>query len=182
LKHAYTDNKKFNAQTTAVIARLFRCCQLAVVCVALITPLTSHAAMADRSGGGASGAYKALVMEGLIVAASYATAEKPRPVGVATALVMPYAAAMDAESSPATRWLGTIIAEGIAYFNYRAGDDANNIDRDEVVRKNIIGWNIFAVAVGLSEKLTNNKVKQSAFSYQLLPTELGQTLQISYRF
>ena len=145
--------------------------------------------VAQSSGGDA--ALKAIAMEGLIIAASYAAAEQPRGFAVTTALIMPYAAAMDRASSSTTRWLGTIIAEGIAVYNYRVAKDNENADkdpnvekveRDEIVRKNFVGWNIFAIAVGLSEHFTNSKASKSNLTYHVLPTSDGQTLQLSYRF
>lgn len=141
-----------------------------------------YAAPGPQPASTSDAALKAVAMEGLIIAASYAAAERPRSFGVGTALVMPYAAAMDRQSSVSTRWLGTIIAEGISVYNYRAGDKDNPVERDEIVRKNLIGWNIFALTVGLSEHFTNKKPGRLNYSLYLQPKKEGQTLQIAYRF
>ena len=171
-------NYKSKSVLKSLISRIF----YALFVVAAASHGTVFAAPTTQPSGG-DAALKAIAMEGLVIAASYAAAEKPRAFGVTTALLMPYAAAMDTQSSSSTRWLGTIIAETIAVYNYRAGDETNDVSRDDIIRKNFIGWNIFALTVGLSEHFTNTKPGQSApFSYYLLPTDQGQTLQLSYRF
>jgi hypothetical protein len=144
----------------------------------------AHAARTRGASGGDS-ALKAVVAEGLVIAASYAAAERPREFAATSGLLIPYAAALDDQSSTTTKWIGVIIAESMAVYNYRAGDDSEEIDRDEIRRKNFIGWNLFAVAVALSEKLTNSHPdnrSRSRFSYSLYPYQDGQTLQMSYRF
>lgn len=150
--------------------------------LAAIAQVSVYAAPGPQPASASDSALKAIAMEGLIIAASYAAAERPRSFGVGTALLMPYAAAMDRQSSVSTRWLGTIIAEGIAVYNYKAGDKEDPVERDEIIRKNFIGWNIFALTVGLSEHFTNKKPGSLRYSMYLQPSKEGQTLQIAYRF
>lgn len=173
-----------NTQSQTGLAKYHKRTFFCVVSALLLAFCSSgHAASARGSSGGGNAALKAVAMEGLVIAASYAAAEKPRGFAVATALLIPYSAALDDQSSTSTKWIGTLIAEGIAVFNYRASDD-ETIERDEILRKNFIGWNIFAVAVALSEKLTHEKTDQSRsnFNYSLVPLKDGQSLQVSYRF
>jgi len=181
LKRNNDKQKNCRSRFNPFLLTLIRGFQYALCSIAILfAPSNSFAVDAPSSGGDA--AYKVLLIEAMIIGASYAAAEKPRAFGASTALLIPYAAAMDNQSSVSTRWIGTIIAEGIAFYNYRVESQDEPVERDEIVRKNIIGWNIFAVTVALSEKLTNVKTGQAGFSYYLQPSTQGQTLQVSYRF
>ena len=150
----------------------------------LILSACSNTVQAEQQGVGSGARF--IAVETLIAVASYAAAESPKAVGIGAGLLVPMAAYMDQRSSTVTRWTGVIVAESIAYYNIRAdGDD--DISKDDILKKNFIGWNIFALTVGLSDyffpaKEQNNRPRGPQLSLRVDPATAENSLQLSYRF
>lgn len=144
--------------------------------------VSAYDSAAETQGVGAGA--KLIVVETLIAAASYAAAERPKEIGIGTGILIPMAAGLDIRSSLVTRWSGVLVAEAIAYYNVRAARD-DGVTRDEILKKNFIGWNIFAITVGLSDHYFSVD-KRAAIGPQLalwLSPETRQNgIQVSLRF
>jgi len=115
--------------------------------MAVVVFLAPLAARAADDSSQPSNLTLALVAEGVFITASAVASRKPRAFGIIGALAFP-AAAMGSETSDTTNTIALIGAEALGFYNITV--DTNDRTRQEIFRKNMIGWHAIALAVGVT--------------------------------
>ena len=149
-------------------------CSLMAV-VVFLSPLLARAADDASQPGNLT---LALVTEGVFVVASAVASRKPRAFGVVGALVFP-AAALGSETSKTTNTVTLIGAEALAFYNISV--DTNDRTRTEIFQKNMIGWHVLALAVGVTGYIMGDYGSNK--SVAVVPVENhGAKIMYSYNF
>lgn len=112
--------------------------------VVFLAPLVANAAD-DTSQP--SNLQLAFVAEGVFIVASAVASKEPHAFGVAAALMFP-AAVLGSNISTTTSTIAMIGSESLAFYNITV--DRNNRTRQDIFKRNMIGWHALALAVGVT--------------------------------
>jgi hypothetical protein len=120
----------------------------------------------------------ALVAEGVFIAASAVASREPRAFGVVSALMFP-AAVLGSDISKPTSAVALIGAETLAFYNISV--NKNDRTRQQIFRKNMIGWHALALVVGVTGYIMGDYGSNQSLA--LVPAENhGAKIMYSYNF
>lgn len=149
-------------------------CSLMAV-VVFLAPLVANAAD-DTSQP--SNIQLAFVAEGVFIAASAVASREPHAFGVAAALMFP-AAVLGSNISTTTSTIAMIGSESLAFYNITV--DRNNRTRQDIFKRNMIGWHALALAVGVTGYIMGDYGSNK--SVAVVPVDNhGAKIMYSYNF
>ena len=143
--------------------------------VVFLAPLVANAAD-DTSQP--SNIQLAFVAEGVFIAASAVASREPHAFGVAAALMFP-AAVLGSNISTTTSTIAMIGSESLAFYNITV--DRNNRTRQDIFKRNMIGWHALALAVGVTGYIMGDYGSNK--SVAVVPVDNhGAKIMYSYNF
>lgn len=120
------------------------------------------------------------VFEAGLFAHSWLLTESSYGYGAVSGLLYPFAVT-GAEKNE-TYWITLAAAEGMNIYNAKMADD--DVDRDKIFKRNILGWHLVFAASVVSNVYFKSRevrgVRSKRFSYA--PTEYGGQFRLDFKF
>ncbi len=148
------------------------------ILVALLLALSTSLYAEDKADKEINPVLAAAFFEGMIAVNAWMASKNPKLYGGAAVLLFPVGAAESKNET--TFWVSLAAAEALAIYNISLDED--KYSESEIFKKNMIGWHLFAGAVGLTTWLTNDENKKEKVSLGFVPAPKGGVFRVTFRF